>query len=449
VAVVGLKKPFWLLILPILISACVPEGVQVPQSPLLSSLERKSGLIAYIGLDGNIYTIDQSGGKLNAITDDALPQSEESAASRFYNFPTWSQNNRTLAFLGVSIDESGEATAEIFSSVEGEGSEILFQSDDDFPFYLYWSPDGENLGFLSTGPTGGNMALQIASAQGNESRIVDTGQPFYWAWSPSETEVIVHVGGSASANPGMAKLAFLSMEPRVVETGLNLLPSEFQAPAFSPDGEHILLATENAGGNSSLTLVNSNGAVSSIVANIDGPVAFDWSPEGDYIAYIENTRPTGSFLGALTFVDLSDSEEPITIETEAENVIAFYWSPDGDQVAYFVPAILEEPAGETGAESVAQGEEPLIFLVLNIADAKDGSVRQVTSFLPSPNFLNILPFFDQYQRSTTIWSPDGNYLAVSARSTEDGTPGIFIVPSSGSLSPRFLVEGTLAFWSWE
>ena len=32
----------------------------MPQSPLLSSLERKSGLIAYIGLDGNIYTIDFS-----------------------------------------------------------------------------------------------------------------------------------------------------------------------------------------------------------------------------------------------------------------------------------------------------------------------------------------------------------------------------------------------------
>jgi TolB protein len=135
----------------------------------------------------------------------------------------------------------------------------------------------------------------------------------------------------------------------------------------------------------------------------------------------------------------------VTINTEAENVIAFFWSPDGEQVVYFVPAIAEDP--DTG--QAVEGAEPLIFLIMSIADAKDGSVREVTTFLPSTSFLNIIPYFDQYQRSSTIWSPDGNYLVVSALSTEDGTPGIFIVPSSGSLSPRFLVEGTLAFWSWD
>ena len=77
------------------------------------------------------------------------------------------------------------------------------------------------------------MALQIASAGETGGRIIDTGQPFYWAWSPTEDEVIVHVGGAASANPGRAKLAFLSTESSIVETGLNLLPSAFQAPAFS------------------------------------------------------------------------------------------------------------------------------------------------------------------------------------------------------------------------
>lgn len=417
----------------------------MPQSPLLSSLERKSGIIAYIGLDGNVYTIDQSGGKLTAITEDALPQSEDGSAVRFYNFPTWSHSDRNLAFLGITVEESGDALAEILSSSEGESGEVIYRSEEDFPFYLYWAHDGENLGFLSQGPTGGTMAFRIANSESVESRIVDTGQPFYWAWSPTEDEVIVHVGGSASANPGRAKLAFLSTEPNVVETGVNLLPSTFQAPAFSPDGEYILLATEGAGGSSNLTLLSSTGVTSTVVTDLAGPVAFDWAPEGDYIAYVESNTQTNTFLGPLSFVDFSDPDEPVTITTEAENVIAFFWSPDGEKVAYFVPAIAENSDGS----QVTEGEEPLIFLILYIADAKDGSIREVTHFLPSTSFLNIIPYFDQYQRSSTIWSPDGNYLVVSAISTDDGTPVIIIVPSSGSLSPRFLVEGTLAFWSWD
>jgi hypothetical protein len=40
----------------LLLAACLPQGVQIPESPLLRALERKSGLISYVGLDGNIYT---------------------------------------------------------------------------------------------------------------------------------------------------------------------------------------------------------------------------------------------------------------------------------------------------------------------------------------------------------------------------------------------------------
>jgi len=63
-------------------------------------------------------------------------------------------------------------------------------------------------------------------------------------------------------------------------------------------------------------------------------------------------------------------------------------------------------------------------------------------------FLNIFPFFDQYQRSATIWSPDSRYLVVSAIANES-TQGLFIVPASGDFEPRFLTEGRLGFWSWD
>jgi Tol biopolymer transport system component len=47
-----------------------------------------------------------------------------------------------------------------------------------------------------------------------------------------------------------------------------------------------------------------------------------------------------------------------------------------------------------------------------------------------------------------LWSPDGEYLVLSAIG-EDGAPGIWVVPASGRLPPRFITQGIIAFWSWE
>ncbi len=72
------RKPYawpalaWLLPLALLASACLPSGVRVPQNPLAALLEPKAGLIAYLGIDGNIYTIDQAGQRKTQITKDAF-----------------------------------------------------------------------------------------------------------------------------------------------------------------------------------------------------------------------------------------------------------------------------------------------------------------------------------------------------------------------------------------
>ena len=44
------------------------QGFRIPQSPLLGTLERKSGRIAFVGMDGNIYTMNQAGHDVTSIT---------------------------------------------------------------------------------------------------------------------------------------------------------------------------------------------------------------------------------------------------------------------------------------------------------------------------------------------------------------------------------------------
>ena len=65
---------------------------------------------------------------------------------------------------------------------------------------------------------------------------------------------------------------------------------------------------------------------------------------------------------------------------------------------------------------------------------------------PEVMLTQIFPHFDQYQRSSTIWSPDGNYLVINAL-TEDEEPGIFVVNADGHFAPRLITEGVIPSWS--
>ena len=55
----------------LLLAACGEQRPQLQTSPLLQALQRKVGRIGFVGPDGNIYSIDQSGGGQTALTQDA------------------------------------------------------------------------------------------------------------------------------------------------------------------------------------------------------------------------------------------------------------------------------------------------------------------------------------------------------------------------------------------
>ena len=55
------------------------------------------------------------------------------------------------------------------------------------PIYLYWSPDGKQLSFLTSDTRGGPLALHIVPIDGGAEKVIDTGQPYYWSWSPTSS----------------------------------------------------------------------------------------------------------------------------------------------------------------------------------------------------------------------------------------------------------------------
>ena len=422
----------------LLITSCLPRNVQVPQSPLLSALERKSGLIAYIGADGNMFVSDQAGGNLKQLTEDAkLPQSQADPYL-FYQYPTWSQDGNQLAFVRTGAENAQPKSELLVANINNDDVSEVYASESEHPIYLYWSPDNANVSLLTTSVSGQSLILQNIPADGSERTIIDTGSPYYWSWAPDGSTMIVHTGGAAnSASP--QHLAFLSMEAEIIEDGLDTTPAPFQAPAWSPDGRHILLTRVNDQEQKEIILTDGNGTFEKVLGTFEVNTAFAWSPDSTKVAFIAGKQPMNAgTIGELHVVNIETSAETI----KEEDVYAFFWSPDSEKLAYFVPFLTNQAADGS------QTETQQLVLQLNMLDVKTSESRELFKYQPTQQFANILPYFDQYHQSATIWSPDNNNLVLSFL-TSSGNPRIAVVAASGQLEPRLLAEGYLAFWSWK
>ena len=422
-------KKFILFMLSFLVAAC--GNIQVPQSPALKFFERKSGLIAYIGIDGNVYITDQAATSTTPLTEDIT---EETQGNILYQLPTWSHDGGQLAF--IRLEQSGDAITSnlMVANVDDDTVTNVYTSNSEYPFYLSWSPDNQNIGALSTTAQKQTLLLQNIPADGSERQLLDTGSPFYWSWSPDGSAMIVHKNGAAEN--GLNQISFLKFDDELIEYVMKTAPASFQAPAWSPDGAFILLTAIAEDGEQQIVLADSTGAIQRHLAGFDLNTAFAWATDSEHFAYIVGEEQmSNGVLGALHVANINNAEE-IVVD---KKVYGFFWSPDNAELAYFVP----------GVATSEDSSEQTLYFELNILDIASGESRVIATYQPTEEFANILPYIDQYHQSFTIWSPDSYNLVISFMNPQTGTPAIAIVPSSGVTEPRFLAEGSLGVWSWK
>ena len=440
-----MKKTLIFIVSGLLLASCLPKDMQVPQSPLLSTLERKSGLISYIGTDGNMYVSDQAGGKLKQLTEDAIIPENQGDPILYYQYPTWSRDGSQLAFMGISSDSDQTQSKLIIANMDDDSVKQVYASESEHPIYLNWSPDNANLSFISTSVSGQNIILQSVPAAGGDRTILDTGSPYYWSWAPDGKVMVVHAGGAATSSP--EHLAFLNVDSEtttVTEYGLDSTPASFQAPAWSPDGSRIALA-RLADEKNEIIVTDATGANPQTIGTFTEKTAFAWSRDGTSFAYIDGTQSLeAGTIGPLHVVDMETSEEKV----QEGNIVAFFWSPSGEEIAYFILLQAQAEGNSSGESGGSTQAAPQYVLNLHVLDVTSGESRELFTYRPTQQFLSILPYFDQYHQSATIWSPDNNNLVLSFLG-QSGSPGIAVVPASGKLEPRLLAQGFLAFWSWE
>ncbi|NUM43729.1 MAG: PD40 domain-containing protein [Anaerolineales bacterium] len=288
-------RPLWFVALILTTLACAtltgrptPPPSTAPPSGQTPPTHTSNGLIAYLGTDGNLYTVDATGGPPTPITENAHPQ-QPGGTFQLYQHPTWSPDGRHLAFVALEFS-GGEQTARLLVAdpLTAQTTEI-FTAEDEAPFYLYWSPDNETVSFLTSGTTASELSLRLAFLNGAPSRVADTGQPYYWVWSPDGAEIFAHKGGAQTTNPEARLSHFFSADGKT-ET-FDLEPGRFQAPGWSPDGAHFLAATGDA-----LVVFDRDGNIAETITDYAVSISATWSPDGKSLAYLPTTAAGGALL---------------------------------------------------------------------------------------------------------------------------------------------------------
>lgn len=400
-------------------------------------------LLAAVDSAGALTTIDGRGGSLVTYPVPGVT----------FQFPAWSPTSKKIAAIGHGADGTGvyvfaaQATADTLTAPV-----VVYDSAERPPFYLYWTPDGRQVTFLTTEPDG--LALRIVPADASApASIVRAGAPMYWGFV-DQSRLLVHSG---SIGPD----AFLGEvgpdgEPFVAAGGS--APGLFRAPGVSADGRYraYVGAGDGANGATGEVVLEARAGADADRIPVFGPAAISFSPQGNQLAFVAADQPDGRTLplpvGPLRLMDPGGAAVRTLV---GGRVVTFFWSPTGKEIAVLR---LERPGdtvteadrgtnavlarADTAADETAAG----LALHLAFVDVSSGSIRFERVVRLSDLFVNqVLPYFDQYALSHRFWSPDGASLVLPVVGDGDVTR-LFAIPADGSKA-QVVTTGEMGSWS--
>lgn len=395
--------------------------------------------VVYVGSNGNIFTIDPDGSNTKRLTDNVQAGSRGvimgqalQPNSLFYTWPTLTQDGTRLAVSQVVIS-NGLPEVSLFALDTSSGQMDLIHKNTEqtspiiaqnVPHYMYWSPDSQNLAFIASSEQG--LTLYIYR-YGKETLTFSDLGPLYFKWSGDSQSLVIHARDKLI----LSKLPF--SEPHIDLGPMNPI---FRTPDASPDGTTIMYLSKNAERFGLFMRGNQKQDRPSLISEMGRSAALIRSPSGDLIAVADSRSEPHRLHDQLRLFS-SNGEEVRTLIQEP--FLSFFWSPDGKKIAY---------VGFT-----VDGQA----LEWKIVSVDGGDPWKLTQFKPSPEFLAMLSFYDQYALSHSIWSPDSTEIVFAgtpvtpSTSTNGNSPNlnkIFIINTNPGSKPNEIAGGTLAFWSW-
>ena len=401
--------------------------------------------IAYVGNDGNLFTVNPDGTDVSKLTNTDLrvgpagPVLGQTAQTQlFYAWPTWSPDSSKIAASLVAVSgNDARLSVEVIDVADGGSTRVYTNQPNTpsiargAPHYLYWTPDSAKITFLAAEPT--VLTLFAAAADGSVPATgVLSGSPLYFSFSTEGEAVVFHLGEE------LLKSTYVQGEFGVPEN-IGSAGYGFKTPAVSPDGSRFAYAAQDmASGSQALFVGNlenpSNEARA--VADLGPSSALVWSPAGTHVAAAESLATTSQIYDRMVLVTGDGANSRIAV---SEPFLSFFWSPTGDKIVY------------VAFDQIAQ------TFTWKYLDVAGGEPVKMIEFVPSVDFLTLLTFFDQYALSNSVWSPDGTQILFSGTTDAGGvrrngsSPNVdhvYVIDVKEGSVPREIAASPLAVWSW-
>ncbi len=256
-----------------------------------------------------------------------------------------------------------------------------------------WAPAGDRFAYVQN--SGDYSDVVIANREGDLLVTLtshDSGYTPYsedhvffaaWAkepdWSPVGEE-LVYISDKGGLDLFSRNLYIWLAEfgveapPYPLEASQRLSLSQ-EGPVYSPDGVQLVFSTrqDNGGGDrfqEVWTLDLETGIFAPLVVGTEGAYDPDWSPDGDYIAYIQRAGDMND-----VWIAPVDGSEPYKL-TDVGSAVEPVWSPDGRQIAFvrgvgveFEVWVVDVSIDSTGRVIASEPEK--LFSASNI-DATSG-----------------------------------------------------------------------------
>jgi Tol biopolymer transport system component len=310
-----------------------------------------NGLIAYTS-NGQIFVSAPDGTNRRALT----------AIDEYAAKPGWSPDGDQIAFLSFSCavgqpcDTKGSPGSLVVMSADGPGRLVLEENLHNV-LTLEWSPDGKWLAFDAEDQratqAGFPSRVWVVAPDGSESRRVADGQ--FPSWSPDGT-TLAYVGENGThlvAADGTGDRLLLQPGPAGSAIG----------GRWSPDGLQLAFVWHRAccppaNRASDPWLVDRSGNSAHRMSEVpDGGIFEGWSPDGRSIVYVDASQPDAAFAWPLV-VAKSDGSGPRVVARVSS--VPVHWSPDGTRLFLFegqgdspTRLVIIDPTGATPEMEVA------------------------------------------------------------------------------------------------
>jgi TolB protein len=413
------------------------------ESKAATSAPPFAGRVVYVGEGEDLYVCDGgcekpacitcAGKKEQAFADNVAPialsgRLEPAAATSQSELPTFSPDGSQIAY--ASSMQGGRMFAVNVYDLNRRTTTGIFQTPDR-PIYFYWLPEGQRIFFLASD----EESLKLILAEAREAkpvRVLLTGLPLFFDWNQAISDLAFHYTPAEEAGPEQVGLMNVTGHDQRVVKDMARGGAPFRGPAWSPDGAHLAYVIDNKNGQFMLMVANGDGgSPKPMVGLAPTTTALVWAPDSKHLAFSTLKEKGKLSYDGINLLDIGTGNVSTLV---SDSVIAFNFSPDGRWLAYI---------GTTESSNtwnvIATGGGASRKLCDFVASTVQSIAYQVfDQYALSHRIWS--PDSRALVFAGVMLKPG------QAPSEQMPPPSVWVLPIDGQ-APRALADGSVAFWS--